>query len=305
MDRNKISPYALGATLYMPATREDITRAVLHNTIPDLRSLVICLEDAVTEHQLPSALENLTKILNELAERQGDNRSPQRPLVFIRPRNIAVANTLVATQNLSAVTGFVLPKFNIRNMDEWFSCIAGTDLLVMPTLETADVFEPAAMAALADTLSTHALRERILALRIGGNDLMSILKLRRPRDGTLYDGPMGWVIKSMVATFSPKGFHLTAPVFEHVSKENGLLQELKLDVAHGLVGKTAIHPLQLPLIHASFKVDPQDYAEAYQILNSDQAVFKMNGSMCEPATHLSWAKDIMERVEHFGHRRHE
>lgn len=39
----KLSPYALGATLYMPATREDILDVVLHKKLPELRSMVVCL----------------------------------------------------------------------------------------------------------------------------------------------------------------------------------------------------------------------------------------------------------------------
>ena len=45
--KNRLSPWNLGATLYMPATRYDIEGAILDGKIPGLRSLVICLEDAV------------------------------------------------------------------------------------------------------------------------------------------------------------------------------------------------------------------------------------------------------------------
>ena len=41
------SAYALGATLYMPATRADILDVVFGEKIQGLRSLVVCLEDAV------------------------------------------------------------------------------------------------------------------------------------------------------------------------------------------------------------------------------------------------------------------
>ena len=52
--KNRLFSPNLGATLYMPATREDIADAVLHGKIPGLRSLVICLEDAVSEATSPS-----------------------------------------------------------------------------------------------------------------------------------------------------------------------------------------------------------------------------------------------------------
>ncbi|MEZ7186179.1 HpcH/HpaI aldolase/citrate lyase family protein, partial [Pseudomonas aeruginosa] len=50
-----ISPFALGATLYMPATRDDILDVVFGMKIPELRSLVVCLEDAVAAIDVESA----------------------------------------------------------------------------------------------------------------------------------------------------------------------------------------------------------------------------------------------------------
>ncbi|EPI5027959.1 HpcH/HpaI aldolase/citrate lyase family protein, partial [Klebsiella pneumoniae] len=50
------NPWELGATLYMPATRKDIAEVVLEGKIPGLRSLVVCLEDAVSEHDIPLAI---------------------------------------------------------------------------------------------------------------------------------------------------------------------------------------------------------------------------------------------------------
>lgn len=44
-----ISPFMLGATLYMPATRTDLAEVILFGKIPELRSMVICLKDAVSE----------------------------------------------------------------------------------------------------------------------------------------------------------------------------------------------------------------------------------------------------------------
>ena len=42
--------------------------------------------------------------------------------------------------------------------------------------------------------------------------------------------------------------------------------------------------------------------EARAILAPDApAVFKMNGRMCEPATHRRWAQDIIDRAALYGH----
>jgi len=64
--KNRLSPWNLGATLYMPATREDIADAVLNGNIPGLRSMKICREDGVSEGYNPGALKNLEQLMHEL-----------------------------------------------------------------------------------------------------------------------------------------------------------------------------------------------------------------------------------------------
>ena len=66
-----ISPFALGATLYMPATRDDILDVVFGMKIPELRSLVVCLEDAVAAIDVESALANLQALLMGIQARGG------------------------------------------------------------------------------------------------------------------------------------------------------------------------------------------------------------------------------------------
>ncbi|MBX9949437.1 MAG: HpcH/HpaI aldolase/citrate lyase family protein, partial [Candidatus Obscuribacterales bacterium] len=64
---------------------------------------------------------------------------------------------------------------------------------------------------------------------------------------------------------------------------------------------TAIHPDQIGLIEAGFRVDSNDLEEARRILMPDAAaVFKMNGRMCEPTTHTKWARAIIERADLYG-----
>jgi citrate lyase beta subunit len=40
-------------------------------------------------------------------------------------------------------------------------------------------------------------------LRIGGNDLMKLIGIRRPRDRTIYQTPIGYVIANLVTIFKP------------------------------------------------------------------------------------------------------
>ncbi|SUJ08655.1 HpcH/HpaI aldolase/citrate lyase family protein [Shewanella morhuae] len=298
--KKELSAYSLGATLYMPATRIDIVDTIVTGKIAGLRSLVICLEDAVSEQDMPFAMNNLKGMLNALSEAKQRINYVEWPLVFIRPRNEQIGLQLTAEYDLSAIDGFVLPKFNLSNLNEWTAILELTHLCWMPTLETEDVFDVNAMLALVSELKAHKCRDKIIALRIGGNDLMNCVSLRRSRELTLYDGPMGYVIKMLVAVFASKGFSLTAPVCEHIDDHRLLEKELELDLAHGLVGKTAIHPNQIPVIQRALMVSSLDHQDALRIINSSQAVFKAGGAMCEPATHRRWAKSVLDRVHYFG-----
>jgi citrate lyase beta subunit len=146
--------------------------------------------------------------------------------------------------------------------------------------------------------------ERILALRVGGNDLMSCLGLRRMGNASLYEGPLFYVVSMLMSVMRPKGFDLTAPVFDNLDEDRAqepLLREVTRDVSFGFVGKTVIHPSQVDIVQNAFKVASADYQAALKILSIDAAaVFKFGGSMCEPATHRSWAQRILSRTKVYG-----
>lgn len=296
-----LSPYLLGASLYMPALRTDICDVVLNNKVPGLSSLIICLEDALAEQDITQGLDNLRSVLSVLRQHSHANQVSGRPLVFIRPRNVAMAKRLVDEFDLSTINGFVLPKFTQDSLPEWTAVLEPTHLLWMPTLETEDAFDAIAMRDLAIALESHTCRERILALRVGGNDLLSVLSLRRQRHSTLYSGPLGYVMKMLISTFSTRQFALTSPVCELIDREDILGAELSADIEHGFVGKTAIHPKQVSIINQAFAVEASEYEDALRIVNSGAAVFKHNGAMCEPATHLRWAENILTRAKYYGH----
>jgi citrate lyase beta subunit len=280
---------SLGATMYVPGTHPDL-KAIVSSEKTGARSLVICTEDAVLENDLARAIENIQSVLPYMQTL--DEGGVQ---IFIRPRNTHVLAQLLEFKSIERASGFVLPKFETGNIGQWADAMEGADPLlgVMPTLETFEVYNTEAMKLLALLLKKGALSSRVIALRIGGNDLLNCLGLRRPRNMTIYSTPVGATIANLVTVFRPLGFMLTAPVFEHISDEEMLKAEVRLDRSHGLIGKTAIHPIQIPLIEEALAPSDMDVEDAEKILDENApAVFKSNGSMCEPATHYHWAKMI-------------
>lgn len=289
------SPYALGATIYCPATHSDLYAVASGEKFPNCRSLVICLEDAVSEQDVEDGLKNLAKLLSVFAQL---GMPEDAPYLFIRPRHILMAERLANWKHIGVVCGFVLPKFTLTSLLAWKAAIP-PGLQVMPTLESLEFFDSGYLREFRQALQQD--RMPVLTLRIGGNDLLNCLKLRRPRHLTIYQTPLLTLIHQCIGQLVPHGFTLSAPVFEHFSNLALLKQEVELDVSYGLVGKTAIHPSQIDVIHNAFKVNHDDFIDAQQILQQDaKAVFSSHGSMLEPATQWQWATQTLERARYYG-----
>ena len=285
---------ALGASLYVPSTHKDLLAIANGDKLQHLRSVIFCTEDAIAERDLSYALFNLSLALQNMRE-QSDT------LRFVRVRNAEVLGRVLLMPGAHKLTGFVLPKTTRHNFDSYFSQVRHTSHLLMPTLETVDVFDDHEMQQFCRCLNAPQVRARILALRIGGNDLLALLGIRRPSTGTIYQTPLGQVIGRLVTTFRPHGFHLSAPVFEHLSQPAWLAAEMAQDLAHGMIAKTAIHPDQIPQIERHYMVAQSDIELALRIIDPDSpAVFRMQESMCEVATHSSWAQQIIEQARLFG-----
>lgn len=314
-------PYELGASLYMPATREDIWQVIKRDKLPTINSIIICLEDSVSHNDVELALTRLQTLLDTWSahidsihepskkadfqpKQQSDQQTqlPTRPLVFVRPRNPTMLQKLADFDYIELVDGFVMPKVDMCSLSHWrMACQnVSTGQLLMPTLETAALFDPHHNQELAIGFK-EAFSQPIFALRIGGNDLFAALRLRRPKDSIVYDTPIGTLAYQLLGCFVPHGFYLTAPVFEYLDQPTLLMQELTRDVSLGLVGKTVIHPSQIALVQQAYCVPLSMLDEAQAILHSEaKAVFKYNNTMLEPATHSAWAAEVVNRAKVFG-----
>lgn len=282
----------LGATLYMPASRKDIAEILNQQKLTGLRSVVVCTEDSILEQELAPALANLQLVLERLR--------PSSMLRFIRPRSPEVLSQLMRIPEIGKIDGFVLPKVNDKNLPIYAEIAAQIpELLLMPTLETEVAFSRERLEALRDRLAKVG--NPILCLRIGGNDLLHLLGLRRPKHLTIYDTPLRNVINDIILTFRPAGYGLSSPVFEYLDNHETLQREVELDIVHGLLTKTAIHPTQVPVIETAYRVCQKDMDLAQQVLQEGvPAVFKLNSQMVEPATHCAWAEQLLLQAELYG-----
>jgi citrate lyase beta subunit len=162
----------IGASLYVPATHQDLSDIADGRKLPELRSVIFCTEDAVAERDLGYALFNLSVTLANMAANVRLHR-------FVRVRSPEIMERVLAMTGAEKLTGFVLPKTTHHNFDRYYRQVKNTDHLLMPTLETVEVFDDADMRLLRTTLCAPGVVGRIHAVRIGGNDLLALLGIPR------------------------------------------------------------------------------------------------------------------------------
>lgn len=293
MKSHSIDPLQLGATMYVPVIHPQLSDVISGASYPNLRSVVLCLEDALHDNDIRLGLETLRTLLVTRKISNG-------PLVFVRPRDLEMALHIATFPGIETVDGFVVPKLAADTLPAWIAIARQLDIVLMPTLESAWVFDAVALSYFANTL-IEASEGRVLALRVGGNDLLSHLALRRVRGQTIYEGPLAGCLSQLMCSLSGRGLALTAPVFDIIDDPDTLARECQRDADFGFVGKTAIHPNQIDIIQASFAVSHAALVDARQVLdNSAPAVFKRGGAMLEPATHSAWAKQTLARAAIYG-----
>jgi len=286
-------PLHLGASLYVPATHPDLYTVGTGERYPALRSMIACTEDAIQAHDLPRALSRLAGVLPAWDAGRG-------PLRFLRVRDPATLEAVLALEGTAALTGFVLPKVTAEGVRDYLDLLGPRSThALMLTVETREVFGSADLERLRDLVLEGEFN--VPVIRFGGNDLLSSLGLRRTPGLTAYDTPLGTWIDRVVGAFVPWGFTVTAPVYEWMDDPATLARETAQDVNRGLMGKTAIHPAQVPVIEAAYRVDPGALEQARAILAENApAVFRLGGGMCEPATHTRWALNTVRRAEVYG-----
>ena len=233
---------------------------------------MICLEDALHENDIERGLAGLKASL-KLRKELG--KLSQRTMVFIRPRNIGMAHLITEMEGFETVTGLIVPKMNLANGPGWLDLARDRNTLVMPTLETAEYFDSGYTAAVGDMFIAEGM-DRIMAVRLGGNDLLNVLGLRREPGVTSQEGPIGYVLSMMSSQLMARGFPVAAPVYDVIHDRETLAREVSMDVARGFIGKTAIHPCQIPVIHDAFKVSRDALEMAKAILEDGAgAVFQI------------------------------
>lgn len=237
-DKQRLS-YSLGAVLYMPATRLDIADLVITNKFKELVTVVICLEDAIGDHEVEQAENKLITHMQQINAAIQDGRLTEEttPLIFVRVRSAKqmtdIAGRLGGT--LKNLVGFVFPKFSSDNAEDFLSALrlmneqANTVLYGMPILESPSVLYKERrldeLLRLKEIVDRYA--DLILNIRIGATDLCGLYGLRRDSETTVYEiSIVNELITDIVNIFSRQhdGFVVSGPVWEHFSSNGRILK---------------------------------------------------------------------------------
>lgn len=300
---------ALGATLYVPATKDDLATAVRRQAAAGAKAMVIDLEDAIADDSVESAMVSTSQTLRDL------NENPPESLVFVRVRSADQIERLAGTLGsaIGIVSGFVLPKFSVADGAGYLKAVVAAGevsvhpLYAMPVLETPEVMyretREAELVGIRELLDEF--RERVLTVRIGATDLCGMFGIRRDRDLSIYDvGVAADLITQVVNQLGRTdgtGFAITGPVWEYFANHerilrpqlrqtpfedrqaaglrrqlmssdlDGLIREAILDRANGLTGKSVIHPLHIAPVHALAVVPHEEYLDAMDVLHPESA----------------------------------
>ncbi|GES29300.1 HpcH/HpaI aldolase/citrate lyase family protein [Streptomyces angustmyceticus] len=218
---------ALGATLYSPATRPRLAADVVKQAALGVKSMVLCLEDSISDADVEAGEENLVRQLGLLDEAAA--AGTDLPLLFVRVRAPGQIPDLVRRMGAAVhrLSGFVLPKFTEERGVPFLEALTAAEadcarrLFAMPVLESPELLH---LESRAETLrgiarTVDKFRDRVLALRLGVTDFCSAYGLRRAPDMTAYDVQ---IVASVIADVvnvlgraDGTGFTVTGPVWEY------------------------------------------------------------------------------------------
>ncbi|WDV45598.1 HpcH/HpaI aldolase/citrate lyase family protein [Clostridiaceae bacterium M8S5] len=263
-DRDKLA-YALGATLYMPATRNSIVKDIKKIIKDGLMTIVLCLEDAIGDNQVKIAEQNLIRTVEEIDELVVNNQLDKEniPLLFIRVRSAEQMKSMASMigDNIDYITGFVFPKFTSKTGEEYFRELKKINenthntVYGMPILEGKEIIyvesRKEELAKLSRIFENY--RELVLNIRIGATDFCSLFGIRRSYDKTIYDiQVIRDCIGDIVNTFTriEKDLVVSAPVWEYFSSGERLLKpQLRVSPFTKTLGKEAGKVMRTTLLN--------------------------------------------------------
>jgi citrate lyase subunit beta/citryl-CoA lyase len=249
--------------LYVPGHRADRVAKAL---TAGADAVVIDLEDAVPPDQKATARATAARLAAE-----------GHPHLWVRVNDPAGPWGSADVDALAglALAGLRIPRCEDPRIVREVGTRAGLPLQLL--LESA-----AGLSRAADLATAHPL---VAGLGLGEADLSADLRVTGD-DGLAW--ARGWVVVSARAAGLPSPVQ---SVFTDVADLDGLRASTERARATGFVGRSVVHPRQIPVVHDVFTPGPAEVAAAQAILDAaaraeergEVAVLDANGRFVDPA----------------------
>lgn len=310
--------YSVGALLYCPANNEKIAESVIGEKFGRQYSLALCLEDTINDSCVAEA-ENVAIRSIETIYRHSQKQKFYIPKIFIRIRTPRQAASLYERlgQCQPLLTGFIIPKFAPDHAGEYIRIIQQINdsspqtVYMMPILESPSIVHLQERQHILYSLKEKLdkVNELVLNIRVGGNDLCNMFGVRRHDNESIHHiRPISDILSDIITVYG-MDYVVSGPVWEYYNSSNwkcGLMAELAEDRLCGFIGKTVIHPNQIDIVNASYRVPQKDLDDAKAILEWNScAKTLVSGSeagerMNEYKTHSHWARKTLMLAEVYG-----
>jgi citrate lyase beta subunit len=252
-----ILKYSLGATLYMPGTKQ-VADKILNRNMDGLTSMVMCFEDAIQEEDIQRAEENVLQHLDLIHKTldQGKLSIDDIPLIFLRVRNpeqFKQFSEKLTKAMAQVLSGFVFPKFYSDNANAYLECLKQLNDKFQTVLYGMPILEGRAIAYLEtrkdELYALHQALEPykalILNIRVGGTDFSSIFGVRRDINSSIYDILTVRDCLSDILNYFNRDtadYTVSAPVWEYflAYKQDNIEELMDRAIHHSLLSRNAI-----------------------------------------------------------------
>jgi citrate lyase subunit beta/citryl-CoA lyase len=246
--------------LYVPGDRpERFAKAVATGA----QLVILDLEDAVAPERKPEARRHVAEWL------RSDDAKP--PFVEVRVNSGSVADLKILAELRPDGVGVRLPKVESPGAIEAALAALGYTPRLAAVIETA---------AGVEALSAIAAHPAVRTLSLGEADLASDL-------GTADARALDWArVRLLYAVHAHGKPPPMMSIYPDIRDLDGLAEDTKRGKAMGFVGRTAVHPSQVPVIAAAFVPTADELAWATEALAATAGggvTTLASGEMVDPA----------------------
>lgn len=249
--------YCLGATLYMPGTKE-IAEKIISKELNYLTSMVMCFEDAIKEEDLPVAENNVLNTLLAISKAIEENiiTIDDIPLIFLRVRNVDQFYSFsqkLSPKHAEILSGFVFPKFYSDNASFYLTKLRELNNKFKDTLYGMPILEGSTIAFVETRIEELVLLKKlllpfndlILNIRVGGTDFSSFFGVRRGINTSIYEiVTVRDCLADILNVFNRDGCScsVSGPVWEYflAYKKDNIEELLEKKIHHSLLSRNEI-----------------------------------------------------------------